>query len=40
MREGCTECIMNIHKCNAILAFELTLECGCKLPVIADACQL
>jgi len=23
-----------------MLASELTLECGCKLPVVADACQV
>jgi len=26
-------------KCHAVLSSELTLECGCKLPVIANSCQ-
>ena len=39
-RESCHECNTTAKKCHAMLASELTLECGCKLPVIADACQV
>ena len=38
--ESCPECVRTAKKCHAILASELTLECGCKLPVVADACQV
>jgi len=39
-RENCSECVRTAKKCHAVLASELTLECGCKLPVVADACQV
>ena len=39
-RENCSECVRTAKKCHAMLASELTLECGCKLPVVADACQV
>jgi len=39
-RENCFECTKTAKKCHAMLATELTLECGCKLPVVADACQV
>jgi len=39
-RESCPECVRTAKKCHAMLASEWTLECGCKLPVIADACQV
>jgi len=29
----------SVQKCHAVLNAEVTLECGCKLPVIADVCQ-
>jgi len=32
--------VRTAKKCHAMLASELTLECGCKLPVVADACQV
>ena len=38
-REACGECMKSVQKCHAMLNAEVTLECGCKLPVIADACQ-
>jgi len=38
--ENCTECTRTTKKCHAMLASELTLECGCKLPVVADVCQV
>ena len=37
-RESCPECERTAKKCHAMLASELTLECGCSLPVVADAC--
>ena len=39
-RENCSECVRTAKKCHAMLASELTLECGRKLPVVADACQV
>ena len=39
-RENCHECNKTAKKCHAMLASELTLDCGCKLPVLADACQV
>ena len=39
-RENCHECNRTAKKCHAMLAAELTLECGCKLPVVADASQV
>ena len=39
-RENCSECVRTVKKCHAMLASELTLECGCKLPVDADACHV
>jgi len=39
-RENCSECARTAKKCRATLASELTLECGCKLPDVADACQV
>ena len=39
-RENCSECVRTAKKCHAMLTSELTLECGCKLPVVADACQV
>ena len=39
-RENCSECVRTAKKCHAMLASELRLECGCKLPVVADACQV
>jgi len=43
-RQQCTECNSTAppaekHTCNALLAPEVKLECGCKLPVVADACN-
>jgi len=38
--ENCQECNRTAKKCHAMLASELTLECGCKLPIVADACQV
>jgi len=38
--ENCQECNRTAKKCHAMLASELTLECGCKLLVVADACQV
>ena len=39
----CSECFRrrasNSNTCNALMASEVQLKCGCKLPVIADACQ-
>ena len=37
--ESCHECNRSAKKCHAMLNSEVTLECSCKLPVIADACQ-
>jgi len=31
-RENCFECVRTPKKCHAMLASELTPECGCKLP--------
>ena len=31
-RDNCSECVKTAKKCHAMLASELTLECGCKLP--------
>ena len=39
-RENNSECARTAKKCRATLASELTLECGCKLPDMADACQV
>jgi len=39
-RENCSECVRTAKKYHAMLASELTLECECKLPVVADACQV
>ena len=39
-RQNCNECNKTAKKCHTMLASELTLECGCKLPVVADACQV
>ena len=40
---GCSECLRrrasNSNTCNALMAPEVQLKCGCKLPVIADGCQ-
>jgi len=33
--ENCSECMRTAKKCHAMLASELTLECGCTLPVVA-----
>jgi len=33
-KESCQDCMRTGKKCHAMLA-ELTLECGCKLPVVA-----
>jgi len=38
-RESCHECMRSAKKSHAMLNCEVTLECGCKLPVIANACQ-
>ena len=43
-RPHCQECIMTEedgtgHLCNAMLADQVVLQCGCKMPVIADACR-
>jgi len=36
----CTRCtVAQSHSCSALLAPEVELKCGCKLPVIADACR-
>ena len=37
---GYQECNRTAKKCHAMLASELTLEYGCKLPVVADGCQV
>ena len=35
-----SECMKSVQKCcHAVLNAEVTLECGSKLSVIADACQ-
>jgi len=39
-RENCQERNRTAKKCRAMLASEWTLECECKLPVVADACQV
>jgi len=42
-RENFRECMSLMRtpkKCHAMLASELTLESGCKLPVVADACHV
>ena len=44
-REMCKDCIRlpgndNNHACNAMLADTLELKCGCKLPIVADACRV
>jgi len=39
-RENYTECLRTAKKCHGMLAYESTLECGCKLPVVADACEV
>jgi len=41
-RENCHECNRTAKTCHAMLASELALhaECGCKLPVVTDACQV
>jgi len=38
--ENCSVCVRTAKKCHVMLASELTLKCGCKLPVVADACQV
>ena len=38
-KEARSECLKPVQKCHAMLSSELTLECGCMLPVISDACQ-
>ena len=38
--ENCSECVRTAKKCHTTLASELTLECECKLLVVADACQV
>ena len=38
--EHCSECVRTAKKCHAMLASKLTVECGCKLPVVADVCQV
>ena len=40
IKESCQDRMRTAKKCHAIPASELTLECGCKLPVVADACQV
>jgi len=36
----CTRCtVAQNHSCSALLAPEVELKCGCKLPVISDACR-
>jgi len=39
-RKNCSESMRTAKKCHTMLASELTLECGCKLPLVADACQV
>jgi hypothetical protein len=44
-RELCSECFQlpcndNEHACNAMMADILELKCGCKLPIVADACRV
>jgi len=39
-RECCHERNTTAEKCHAMLASELTVECGCKLLVVADAWQV
>jgi len=36
-RECCHKRSTTVAKCHAMLASELTVECGCKLVVVADA---
>ena len=38
-REECSECMKSVQKCHALFNADVTTECGCKSPVIADACQ-
>jgi len=33
------DALWHSHSCSALLAPEVELKCGCKLPVIADACR-
>jgi len=35
--DNCSKCERTAKKSRAMLAPQLTLECGCKLPVVADA---
>ena len=36
----CSRCkTADNHTCNALLSSDVELKCGCKLPVIADACR-
>ena len=39
-REDCSGCLKPVQKFHTMLSYEVTRECGSKLPVIADACQL
>jgi len=39
-RVNCSECVRTPKKCHTMLTSELTLECGCKLPVVANAGQV
>lgn len=44
-RELCSECLSSItadkdHECNALIADVFELKCGCKIPVVADACRV
>jgi len=39
-KENCHKCNRTAERCHTMLASELTLECGCKLPVVSDACQV
>jgi hypothetical protein len=44
-RDNCKDCATKClasseHQCNALLSTSVTLDCGCKLPVVADACNL
>ena len=44
-KEMCKECIRlpgndDNHACNAMLSDTLELKCGCKLPIVADACRV
>jgi hypothetical protein len=41
-KQHCSDCLSTTtvnHACNALLAPQVELKCGCKLPVLAEACN-